>query len=58
MKLFIVLALFAAITYALPVEEVGENVEVEESPLTVVDLESEIADGVESDVERVKRHGG
>ena len=56
MKFLIVLALFAVIACALPVEEVGQNVEAEESPLTIADLEIDSAEN--SDAERVKRQFG
>ncbi|KAL7040278.1 hypothetical protein ACKWTF_000339 [Chironomus riparius] len=56
MKFLIVLVLFAVITYALPIKEVGENVESEQSPLAIVDLEIDSAEN--SNVARVKRQFG
>lgn len=58
MKLLIVLALFAAIAYALPVEEIGQNQEIEEAPVALVDVEAETTDEEESDVARPKRQFG
>ena len=49
MKLFVVLALFVAIAYAVPIEEVGQNQEAE-SPSTI--------DAVGIDVVRQKRQYG
>ena len=43
MKLFVILALFIAIAYAVPIEEVGQNQEAE-SPLTIVAVETENGD--------------
>lgn len=58
MKLLIVLALIVAVAFALPVEEVGENQEVDGAPLNVADLETEGAVYDNSDVLRLKRHHG
>ena len=58
MKLFLVLALFVAIAYAIPVEEVDQKSEAE-SPLTIVDLEADESFNIQnSDVVRQKRHHG
>ena len=43
MKLFVILAFFAAVACAHPVEEVGQNQEAE-SPLTIVAVETENGD--------------
>jgi hypothetical protein len=53
MKFLIVLALFVAIACALPVEEVGQNLEIDEVPPT---LEAENLDVDYSDGARAKRH--
>ncbi|KAL7015798.1 hypothetical protein ACKWTF_016684 [Chironomus riparius] len=58
MKFLIILALFAAIVCALPVEEVGQNQEIEENPLSIVNLEGDSADYDNSEVLRQKRHRG
>lgn len=58
MKFLIVLALFVAIACALPVDQVGQNLEAEESPLTIADLEVDSADYDNSDLTRAKRHRG
>jgi len=58
MKFLIVLALFVAIACALPVEEIGQNLETEESPLSIADLEVDSADYDNSDLARSKRHRG
>ena len=58
MKLLIFLALFAAIAYALPVEEIGQNQEIEESPLNIVDFEADSSAYENSDVAREKRQYG
>jgi hypothetical protein len=58
MKFLIVLALFAAIAYALPVEEIGQNLEAEAAPLSIADLEVDSADYDNSDLSRAKRHHG
>ena len=58
MKFLIVLALFAAIAYALPVEEIGQNQEIVEEPVPIVDLEAVSSDDDESDVARPKRQFG
>ena len=58
MKLFVVLALFVAISYAVPVEEVDQKQEAE-SPLTIVALEDDnSSNNQNSDVVRQKRQFG
>ena len=58
MKFLIVLALFAAIACALPVEEIGQNQEIEESPLNIVNFEVDSADYDNSESLRQKRQFG
>ena len=58
MKFLIVLALFAAIAYALPVEEIGQNQEIVEEPVALVDLEAESSDDDESDARPKRQFGG
>lgn len=60
MKLFVVLALFVAISYAVPVEEVDQKPEAE-SPLTIVAVEADDNSNNQnqnSDVVRQKRQFG
>ena len=58
MKLFVVLALFVAIAYAVPIEEVDQKPEAE-SPLTIVTLEADDNSNTQnSDVVRQKRQFG
>lgn len=58
MRFFIILTLFAVAAIAVPVEQVGENKETQESPLTLVDLETESSDDSQSNLERQKRQFG
>ena len=58
MKLFVVLALFVAISYAVPVEEVDQKQEAE-SPLTIVAVEAdESSNNQNNDLVRQKRQFG
>ena len=56
MKFLFVFALVVAIVYALPVDNVGEQQEVENEAVGVEDLEVKNSDGVDAD--RPKRHWG
>jgi hypothetical protein len=58
MKLFVVLALFAAIACAIPVEEVDQKQEAE-SPLTIVAVETDDSSNTQNnDLVRQKRQFG
>lgn len=58
MKVFIIVALCIAAALALPVDETNPTA-VDESPLTIVELEPEDSDdGDDVELDRVKRHHG
>lgn len=58
MKFLVVLALFVTIVYALPVDEIGQNQEIKEAPVALVDFKDERLNGEGFDVLRPKRQLG